>query len=1107
MIRIFDKFGELLETCEYAGSFKSYLIDLGYNPVCQLPFSMELNGAKADDIDFDLSEMDELNITIEPAGSPTTWMIVITLLSAAYSYYVASNIPRGYENTTESGKSIYSPSAGANSIVKNGIIREVGGNITFFPDLICQPRRKYIDNEEYLYLAMGVGNGHFNLSESNIYIAETPIRSYTSDIVSNIFEPGQSNAGVVSMENWYTSKEVQDLKLTTVGKPVYGNWTVDFSGATMTSYLDGVPTQFPFDVGELVDFFSLSSANSGFYEVISIGGTNNSVATVVELDYESEESGKLEVISQITYARDESGKLVRYPTNGLGSPIFTTEAGIAADWSSMTGGVNWEGPFQVIPVNETARYAEVDIRFPGGLGQLDASNNVINRGVEIYVEWKAVGASAWNRVLGTNYTDATLDEKALTIEIDFGSYIRPEFRIRRVTKDSNLASIFDIVQVVRIKCQLESPASYPITTIGMRLKGTNALASTAENRINIRSATRKLPTLAELESGVWDLSDSATKIDGSWKLLNPEFAFNRQCTDLGDQAHTTTSKTNITFNESGNEAIVYAGGNVFFVYSVPTPFAFNGGQVYHGFFAGGSVDYEYLQSAQHSTGNYWLTIERSKPPGSIYTATIRNITIPTDGEFTLNSSSSYGTGVAGPSINSFDMAHDGLSAFITESGIIKNYALSVAWDLSTISVSPSSQYDFFAEDARSVSHICLGNYASNQPTKLYLLSSNTIYEYDFGVAGNLSTLTDTGRSYSISGISHIQFYADRFITSNNVSNIGYYSQYDIESVADLRATRSIARFAGWSIRQMIGSKAATQIDWSALSSLDALWNSRGDYFDGEFADETTLWDALKVIVAPGYAEPTIKEGKFLPVRTSNSFSASSVYTPDIMTGSGVRIDSTHFESEEPDGVDVEYFSLQSNGIEIVECRLAGDLGINPKRIQALGITDSTKAWRFGMRERARLKQKPATITFSTEMDALNDEYGSNILVSSPIFSSQCGSLMDYSAPTVTLDFEPEFGAGTHYAVFRNREGGHSGLYTVTAGAGANQITLVSPATLDFVPVTDGSMDDTFMVFGTAEQIGKQAIIRSIMPSDDNYVDVTAEEYVPAVYAYDDSAPS
>src|SRR5690606_16791518 len=97
------------------------------------------------------------------------------------------------------------------------------------------------------------------------------------------------------------------------------------------------------------------------------------------------------------------------------------------------------------------------------------------------------------------------------------------------------------------------------------------------------------------------------------------------------------------------------------------------------------------------------------------------------------------------------------------------------------------------------------------------------------------------------------------------------------------------------------------------------------------------------------------------------------YTPQNMTGPLVR----QFSARKPDdfdGVDVEYTDGITWQKETVQCRLPGDLGLRVEKIKVEGVTDKTRAWRIGMRQRMIQKYRRWGYRFSTEMDALNSRY-------------------------------------------------------------------------------------------------------------------------------------
>jgi hypothetical protein len=339
-------------------------------------------------------------------------------------------------------------------------------------------------------------------------------------------------------------------------------------------------------------------------------------------------------------------------------------------------------------------------------------------------------------------------------------------------------------------------------------------------------------------------------------------------------------------------------------------------------------------------------------------------------------------------------------------------------------------------------------------------------------------------------------------------------QGHIESADTLvySATSSIMRFVAWQIWQTGGEN---NIDWAALNALETLLASRGDELNADFSDETTLWEALKIMLAPGYCEPTIKEGLLTPVRTATTSDYNFLYTPDVMLGNGVERSDTHFNASEATGVIVEYIDAASGNNETVNCFLPGDTEAKAKRIQATGITNRTKAWRYGMRARRREVFKPATIGFSTAMDALNSDYGNADGLVSPLNANQSFFVADHLRTTIgdvltdtlTLDGVPDLSAGAYYAVLRKPTGHYSGLYQVAVHTSTNIIKLTSPSLLDFTPEYDGSMEPTIVSIGTQAELIERIWIRSIDPAGTDTVKVTAEEYIAEIFADDNNAPS
>jgi hypothetical protein len=809
-----NKFGETLEQHHVENDLLTWMQTHvpAYRDMCAPPYSATLNGKPWAYIAHGqpLSQTDHIDMTIEPRD-PATALAILTVVLAGYSYYVASNLPQGYQDSTAAGTSIYSANAKANRVQKNGVIREVSGNAPVYPDLICPVRRVYQDHEEFLLLNLAIGAGQFDVTESNIYIAETPSINYFGDIDAQISAPGDDISNHPAHENWYQSREVSDLELVQKRKTPSGQWTVSTTSDTMTTKLDDVTTAFPFNVGEVFRIIpglgnkNTSAANANYYRVQTISGANNETATVV-----------IQSLAAGTVQDDP-------PT----SLDIVTDQNVT--WTVELGDENWEGPYVLVPEGETTNIIEYDVNFPNGLIQITNGEEFI-RDVKIDVQWREVGTSTWNVLQEPNnisfFSDSTLSERGYTCRLPVFRG-RPEIRFRRVTNDSKSTEIIDEVRIKRVRCLLNSPVSYPdLTTIQLKLRGTNALAQSAENRINIRGGQRKLPTLTNLRNH----------------------------------------------------------------------------------------------------------IEQDAP-----------------------------------------------------------------------------------------------------------------LEYT--------------------------------------------------------ATSSIMRFVAWQMYQLDNT---SKIDWPVFFELDSLLESRVDQLNADFADETTLWEALKIMLSPGYCEPTIKEGLLTPVRSAATNDYNFLYTPDLLLGNGIQRSDKHHNESESNGIIVEYIDSQSGETEIVNCFLAGDTASKAKRIQAIGITNRVKAWRYGMRERRRQAYKPATISFTTEMDALNSDYGNADGLVSPLNANQSFFVTNVLGSTITLDGDIDFGPNVLFAVFRKSTGEYSGMYQISQAGFPNQFTLAGPYELDFTPIFDGSMESTICAIGEMDQLVERIWIRSIDPSGTDTAKVTAEEYIPEIFADDNN---
>ena len=300
------------------------------------------------------------------------------------------------------------------------------------------------------------------------------------------------------------------------------------------------------------------------------------------------------------------------------------------------------------------------------------------------------------------------------------------------------------------------------------------------------------------------------------------------------------------------------------------------------------------------------------------------------------------------------------------------------------------------------------------------------------------------------------------------------------------------------------------VDMVELKRLHDIWKARGDTFSGVFDNETTAWEALKRVLAVGFAEPTLERGVLVPARDEKRDSIEFMYTPQNMIKDSWKFSATMFDESEPDGVEVEYMD-GSGGTwksETVMCLLPGELGLNPEKIRAFGITDRNKAYQFGMRKRSEKRYRRVIHKFSTEMDGLNSSYLSydGIAVEIPHYG-KTGEVIGQQGNSLYLSEPVEFATGAHYILVRKPTGHASGPWQVVQGADEYEV-VITDGPLDFTPVFNGSQERPAFTFGNAEEICERVLIKDIKPTGTDRVALTAVNDDDRVYLYDDAlAPS
>ncbi len=317
-----------------------------------------------------------------------------------------------------------------------------------------------------------------------------------------------------------------------------------------------------------------------------------------------------------------------------------------------------------------------------------------------------------------------------------------------------------------------------------------------------------------------------------------------------------------------------------------------------------------------------------------------------------------------------------------------------------------------------------------------------------------------------------------------------------------QATTDIAPFFAHVIKDV--GHSDQQIGLDEVSRLHSVWQGRNDEFNAVFDNDSTLFNVLKRVLSAGFAEPTLDYGQIIPVRDEPRTGFDYMYQPENMK-TPLKRETKLFDPDEPDGIEVEYFSHITWKPETVLCLLGDELGIKPKKVRAFGITNKAKAWQFGMRKRREIRYRRTKYNFTTEMDALNSSYLSYDALADDIPGySQTGKVIGVKGRELALSEPLEWNSGTHFISLRKPDGTLSGPYICTVNSVEDSVLLTTD--LDFTPDCSGRMELSIFQFGVANRWCLPALIMDIKPSGTEKVSVTAVNYDARVYADDDNSP-
>lgn len=323
------------------------------------------------------------------------------------------------------------------------------------------------------------------------------------------------------------------------------------------------------------------------------------------------------------------------------------------------------------------------------------------------------------------------------------------------------------------------------------------------------------------------------------------------------------------------------------------------------------------------------------------------------------------------------------------------------------------------------------------------------------------------------------------------------------------ASRSISG-ALYQVLESLGF-TASQIDTAAIDALESTyWTPRGETFDWATSDSKSALEVLQTIVSAGMGYFLLSDGLISAGREGVKPWVGMI-TPQETTEEL----QTAFKApsqDDYDAVDVTYISSTTWAEETVQCRLPGSA--TPQKVEDFkldGVLNTDRAYRIGMRRLLGYQLQRLQHTTSTEMDALCYQFMDRIVLADDIPGGQTLSCLitdmtyDSSKITLVLSEPPDWSFENPRVIIRHQDGRAAEMLVPTR---IDDFTVSVPYSAALEPeswaMNDAYIEPPRLLFCSSVRVPYDALVGEISPGSDGISQVTAIQYHPGKYQYDDA---
>ena len=355
------------------------------------------------------------------------------------------------------------------------------------------------------------------------------------------------------------------------------------------------------------------------------------------------------------------------------------------------------------------------------------------------------------------------------------------------------------------------------------------------------------------------------------------------------------------------------------------------------------------------------------------------------------------------------------------------------------------------------------------------------------------------------------------LTVTTGSKLGAQSDRRFNVLATREYAQGQARTISGAIYHVLDSLNTGELvpDTDTIGHLErTYWTPRGEFFDySADADDSSVLDVLKMIAQAGMGYFLLSEGMCSAGREGVKSPVGAI-TPQ-RTTQALTTAFTAPSDDDFDGVDVTYTDQVTWTEETVECRLPG--ADTPSKVESFklqGVGTRDRAYRIGMRRLMKYQGQRLTHSCSTGLMALVYNYGDRIKLTDDIPGSRTISTMIDEAELaaglvrITVGEPLDWTLPNPRCLIRFQDGRVSDVLTPTR-VGPYSLTIPAaslPVGYEFPTwvLDDPTVDPPELIFCDSDQVGYDAVISEVTPGNDGSIDLTALQYDPAFYQYDDA---